>query len=236
MQKIAIIDDNKAARDAIEAIITHNFKSTFNTKQANSVLSAYQLIIDFKPDVVLLDMEMGDGTGLDLLALFSEVNFKLIFITAHKDYAIEAIKHRPYDYLLKPINPFDLIRIINHLQAENTSSQSVSNNIDKIVIKNQDTTILLDVNDIIRCEADGAYTKIITTETIYTASKNLKHFTDLLEKFNFYRVHNTHLVNVNHIKLFNRHIQTGIIMKNGDKIPVSSRKVKLVSDFLDALN
>ncbi|TBN06717.1 response regulator transcription factor [Hyunsoonleella flava] len=237
MKKIAIIDDNKAVRSSIKNIIEHNFKNSFEFVEANSVLSGHKLITETNPDIVLLDIEMGDGTGLDLVHLFSEIHFKLVFITAHKDYAIKAIKHRPEDYLLKPVNPFDLIKVINTLQNElNTSTSPISNNINKIVIKNQDTSILLDVNSIIRCEADGAYTKIITSETEYMASKNLKHFTDLLEDKNFLRVHNAHLVNANCIKMLNRHTQTGITMENGDKVPVSSRKIKVISKFLEALS
>jgi two-component system LytT family response regulator len=87
-----------------------------------------------------------------------------------------------------------------------------------------------------RCEADGSYTKITTKDNQYIASKNLKHFENLLESSNFLRVHNAHLINVNYIKEFNRNIQSGITMKNGDKIPVSSRKTKTISSFLDTLS
>ena len=76
MKKIAIIDDNKAAREAINSIIEHNFKHKFEIKEANNVSSGYHLITEFQPDIVLLDMEMGDGTGLDLIRLFSEINFR----------------------------------------------------------------------------------------------------------------------------------------------------------------
>ena len=235
MKKIAIIDDNKAAREAINNIIEHNFKSKFELKESNNVSSGHHLITEFQPDIVLLDMEMGDGTGLDLMHLFSEINFKLIFITAHKDYALKAIKHRPYAYLLKPINPFDLIKIINELGSEKKSKIQSNNPLDKIAIKNQDTTILIDIKDIIRCEADGSYTKITTFDNHYMASKNLKHFEGLLESSNFLRVHNAHLININYIEEFNRHLQSGITMKNGDKIPVSSRKTKTISSFLASL-
>lgn len=236
MKKIAIIDDNKAARDAIKTILQHNFKNKFEIKGANSVSSGHNLVLEFQPDVVLLDIEMGDGTGLDLIHLFPEIQFKLVFITAHKEYAIKAIKHRPHDYLLKPFNPFDLIKLINELLIENSSLNQLPTKSSKIVIKNQDITILLDVKDIIRCEADGAYTKIITVNDEYMASKNLKHFERLLEASKFLRVHNTHLVNVDFIKSFNRHLQSGLTMKNGDKINVSSRKVKEVHNFLTSLS
>ncbi|WP_456437457.1 LytR/AlgR family response regulator transcription factor [Psychroserpens sp.] len=236
MKKVAIIDDNKAARDAIRSSIEHNFKNKFEIKEANNVSSGHNLILEFQPDIVLLDMEMGDGTGLDLIQLFPEINFKLVFITAHKDYAIKAIKHRPHAYLLKPFNPFDLIKIINQLISENKSIEQSNKTIDKIAVKNQDTTILIDIKDIIRCEADGSYTKITTHENHYMASKNLKHFENLLKSSNFLRVHNTHLINTNFIQEFNRHVQSGITMKNGDKIPVSTRKTKEISTFLDTLS
>ena len=146
MKKIAIIDDNKAARSALRKIIDFNFKNIFEIKEANSVLSGHQLISDFQPHIVLLDVEMGDGTGLDLVNLLTKVNFKLIFVTAHKNYALEAIKHRPYAYLLKPINPFEFVKTINTLLSENIETTSV----DKIAIKNQDNIVLVDVADILK--------------------------------------------------------------------------------------
>lgn len=232
MIKIAIIDDNKGARSAIKNILEFNFVDTFKIEEANSVLSGHKLILEFKPEIVLLDIEMADGSGLDLLALFENLPFKVIFITAHKEYAIQAIKYRPFDYLIKPINPFDLIKITNHLLKQSSSSQSN----DKIVIKNHDTTILLEQNEIIRCEADGAYTKIITVSDVHVASKHLKHFEEVLSRTCFLRVHNTHLININFVKIFNRHLQNGIIMTNGDKVPVSVRKVKDISAFLNSLS
>lgn len=235
MNKIAIIDDNKGARNAIKNILTYNFDDTFSIKEANSVLSGHKLILEYQPDIVLLDVEMGDGTGLDLVNLFPEIPFKLIFITAHKDYAIKAIKHRPHDYLLKPVNPFDLIKAINTLLTENKTQKQPVDASKKITIKNQDATVLLDVTEIIRCEADGAYTKIITKKTAHLASKNLKHFTELLEKSGFLRVHHSHLINPDYIKKFNRHVQEGIVLKNGDKIPVSSRKISVITGYLNRL-
>ena len=235
MKKLAIIDDNKSVRSGMASILEHNFKGVFEIRQAHSVLKGHQLITEFHPDVVLLDIEMGDGTGLDLIRLLPDFNFKLIFITAHKEYAIQAIKFRPYDYLLKPINPFDLIRIINVVLSKNFSEPN-EQNAKKIVIKNQDKTIVLETKDIIRFEADGAYTKITTKNGKYLASKNLKHYTSLLKDSHFLRVHHSHLVNTEFIKTFHRHIQLGLSLKNGEKIPVSTRKSKTILDYLNGLN
>ena len=232
MKKIAIIDDNKAARSALRKIIDFNFKNIFEIKEANSVLSGHQLISDFQPDIVMLDVEMGDGTGLDLVNLLTKVDFKLIFVTAHKNYALEAIKHRPYAYLLKPINPFEFVKTINTLLSENIETTSV----DKIAIKNQDNIVLVDVADIIYCKADGSYTEVITNKKQHLSSKNLKHFESILKESNFLRVHNSHLINANYIESFNRHKQTGLTLKNGEKIPVSSRKIKIISEYLESLS
>lgn len=234
MKKLAIIDDNKSVRSAMASILEHNFKNVFEIKQAHSVLKGHKLLAEFNPDVVLLDIEMGDGTGLDLVYLLPDINFKLIFITAHKEYAIQAIKFRPYDYLLKPINPFDLIKIINVILTENPL-ESEQRKSKRITIKNQDKTILLETKDIIRLEADGAYTKIISNSGKHLASKNLKHFSNLLEHSNFLRVHHSHLINTDFIKTFHRHVQSGLTLKNGDKIPVSARKSKIILSYLETL-
>ena len=235
MKKIAIIDDNKAARDALKNILDFNFENTFSIKEANNVSSGHKLILEFQPDIVLLDVEMGDGNGLDLIELFSEITFKLIFITAHKDYAIKAIKHRPYGYLLKPINPFDLIKVINLLISKEKQIGKVKK-VEKIAIKNHDTTLLLQTNQIIRFEAQGTYTKVVSENNKLLSSKHLKHFEELLHHSGFLRVHHSHLVNTNFIKSIDRHVQNGIIMCNNDKIPVSARKVKEVNQFLEALH
>ncbi|MEY8848678.1 LytR/AlgR family response regulator transcription factor [Psychroserpens sp. XS_ASV72] len=234
MRKIAIIDDNKSVRSAMASILEHNFKNLFEIKQAQSVLKGHQLILEFKPDIVLLDIEMGDGTGLDLIHLFSNIDFKLIFITAHKEYALKAIKLRPYGYLLKPINPFDLIKIINFILSEKPQ-ETTQQDSKKIVVKNQDKSIVLETENIIRLQADGAYTKILTTNGKYLASKNLKHFCELLKESSFLRVHHSHLVNPNFIKTFHRHAQCGLTLKNGETIPVSSRKSTTITSYLENL-
>lgn len=219
----------------MSSILGHNFKDVFEIKQAHSVLKGHQLISQFKPDIVLLDIEMSDGTGLDLMHLLTDIDFKLIFITAHKEYALKAIKYRPYDYLLKPINPFDLIKIINVILTENPV-ESNEQGTKKIVIKNQDKTIVLETKDIIRFEADGAYTKVVTKNGKHLASKNLKHYTNLLEHSHFLRVHHSHLINTEFIKTFHRHVQSGLSLKNGEKIPVSTRKSSVVLEYLNNLN
>lgn len=236
MKKIAIIDDNKGARSAIKNIIEYNFGDNFKIEEANSVLSGHKLILDFQPDIVLLDVEMGDGTGLDLVELFSQIPFKLVFITAHKEYAIKAIKHRPHGYLLKPVNPFDLIKTINNLLNVSQPIASNEQTVDKIAIKNHDTTVILDKKEIIRLQAEGAYTKIITLKDTYLASKNLKYFETQLQNSSFLRVHNSHLINTSFIKAFSKHLQKGLIMKNGDKISVSVRKTKDLVEFLNKLD
>ncbi|WP_460218876.1 LytTR family transcriptional regulator DNA-binding domain-containing protein [Psychroserpens sp. MEBiC05023] len=106
----------------------------------------------------------------------------------------------------------------------------------KILIKSQDVSELLNINDIIRCEADGTYAKIITTTKTLLSSKNLKYYENILASHDFIRVHNSHLVNVDYIQTFNRQIQDGLQLRNGDKIPVSARKKKAITDFLDALS
>ncbi|MEZ4796670.1 MAG: LytTR family DNA-binding domain-containing protein [Flavobacteriaceae bacterium] len=108
--------------------------------------------------------------------------------------------------------------------------------VDKLLVKSQDISELVNINEIIRCEADGTYAKIITTKKTLLSSKNLKYHEDLLTKHNFIRVHNSHLVNVDYIQSFNRQIQDGMQLINGDKIPVSARKKKEISEFLDTLS
>lgn len=236
MKKIAIIDDNKGVREGIKKIISYNFKDQFELKEANDVASGYNIITTFKPDLVLLDIEMSDGTGLDLINLFLTIDFKLVFITAYKDYALKAIKYRPHEYLIKPVNPYDIIKIINIISSDEHLKEQNSKSLKKIAIKNQDCTIIINTKEIIRLEAEGSYTKIITKEETHISSKNLKYYTSLLLNTGFLRIHNAHLVNADFIKTFDRYVQKGLLLANGEKIPVSSRRLKVITEYLERLS
>ena len=118
MIKILIIEDENKARKAIENIIKNNIKDVEILGKADNVESGLASIIHFKPDIVLLDINLGKGTGFDILKRLSQINFKLIFLTAYQEYAIKAFKFNAIDYILKPFDPCELISAIEKAKTE----------------------------------------------------------------------------------------------------------------------
>lgn len=234
MKKIAIIDDNLSIRSAIAEMIKFNFPDQFVFREAGGIVEGYKLLTSEDLDIVLLDVEMGDGTGLELIEALGAFNFKLVFVTGYRDYAVEAIKHRAKDYILKPINPLELIKTMNILLNELEQERETRN--EKILIRQQEATYVLDCENVIRMAADGPYTQLVLTDgRKFLSSKNLKHYEDFLQGRNFMRVHHSHLVNMDQVEQFSRHLNDGIVMVNGDRVPVSTRRKKEILDYLEHL-
>jgi two-component system LytT family response regulator len=169
---------------------------------------------------------------------------KVVFVTAFDEYAIKAFQFNAIDYILKPISLEEIARVVNKLsQYEALNETELNNNLlssyknvspNRIAISNSDGVHLVEIEDIIRCEADGNYTKIclINGELILT-SKTLKEYDTMLMEFNFERVHNSHLVNMRHIKKYLNKESGYLQLSDGTQIPVSQRKKSYVLSILD---
>lgn len=231
MKTIAIIDDNRSIRSAIRTMIEHNFPKQFNFDEASGIVQGFQLLRKKKFDIVLLDVEMDDGTGVEMMESFGDFDFKLIFVTGHKEYALNAIKLRATDYILKPINPLELVKVINSVLLEDETKLDIDSS--KILINSLDSTVIVESGEIIRCEADGGYTSVyLSNGKKVFSSRNLKYFEERLDKNKFLRIHHAHLINSDFILEVSRHGNDGVILKNQDKIPISVRKKSVLSDFL----
>jgi two-component system, LytTR family, response regulator len=238
MMRTIIIDDEEKARKTIYNYLALSCKEVEVVAQADSVESGYQAIVDFKPDLVLLDINLTDGTGFDLLKKFDHISFKLIFITAYEEFAIKAFKFSALDYLLKPLNPQELVEAIEKagktIENENVELRfkAFINNFDnkpktdkKLVLKTSENIHLVDIKDIIRCEADGGYTTFFLTDgRKILVSKNLKEYEDILTEYNFFRPHHSHLVNLTYMLSFEKRDGGSIVMKDKSMVPVSTRR------------
>lgn len=236
MLRTLIIDDEAHIRDTLVSMLNDYCPQAKIVGEANSVAAGILAIRNKIPDLILLDIKMDDGTGFDLLQAFDTINFKIIFITAYEKHAIEAFKFSAVDYLLKPVNPEKLAEAV--LRAEKMVQKTflkqldaLSENINpantqnkKIVIKTSDNIYLLNTREIIHCESDDCYTiiKSVNEEKI-VVSKVLKEYDELLSNHGFFRVHRSHLVNLQHIKRFEKQEGGSVVMSNNKKIPVSSR-------------
>lgn len=243
MIKACIIDDEKKARDILQNLLEHYCKEVEIIGHADSVDKGYQFILDNKPELVFLDVEMPRGSGFELLKKFEEVPFKTIFVTAHNHYAIKAIKFSAIDYLLKPVDVDELIVAVNRVinSSNHTNAQQYSMLIDnldtnknsKIAVPVKDGVSFIDPNDIIWMQADGSYTYIFTDKDKFTATKNIKEYEDLLSDRNFFRVHNSYLINLKHVKHFSRVDGYFAIMCDGSQVEVSRRRK---DQFLHLMN
>jgi two-component system LytT family response regulator len=180
---------------------------------------------------------MKDGTGFDLLYSLPSIDFKVIFVTAYDQYAVQAFRCSAVDYLLKPVDPMLLSEAVNRagqmiqehfnlqMKALEENLKSVNRQHKKIIIKTTENIHLLDLKNIISCESDNSYTTIHTSEgDNILVSKTLKDYEDMLSDCGFYRVHKSFLINLLHIKRFERQDGGYIVLTNDVRIPVASRK------------
>lgn len=206
--------------------------------EAQSMAEARVSILKYQPELIFLDVELGDGTGIELVQSFKKLQPHVIFITAHDKYAIDAFHCSALDFLLKPIDPEDLVDAVRKAQQFNSIQDldkqikvleerlvNVSQEPNKIVLSDSESIYLVKVNDILWCTAEGSYTKFhLVDGSEILVSKNLKSYEGVLEGDKFLRIHHSYLVNIQHIKRFERSEGGMLVMDNDRILPVSVRK------------
>jgi len=245
--KIAIIDDEKHLIDRLTSVVTKFFPDYEIVGTAGGVKEGIALISLKQPDIVLLDIHLSDGMGFDIIKNLFPVNFKLIFITAHEQFAIKAFKFSALDYILKPFDDSELVEAIERaaqqfkkensdLRIETLLSNIKAETIEikKIVLKTSDSIYVVRINEIIRLESDGAYTQFYFVDgRKILVSKNLKEFEELLSDYGFFRIHQTHLINMNYVVSYQKGDGGSVIMKDGSMPPVSVRKKEALVNYLN---
>jgi two-component system LytT family response regulator len=238
MLKTLLIDDEAKARENLRILLQRYCMADIDLiGESENVENGYSDIVSLKPDLVFLDIEMGKGTGFDLLSKFDHYPFKVIFVTAYDHYAIKAIKFSALDYLLKPVTIKDLIDAVNkakmaiddnkdaHFQALFDIIKKPQQKTNRIVIPVQDGYRLVPVDQIMFCQAQKEYTYIhqVNGEVI-CSSLNLGEYEDLLQEYDFFRVHHSYIINRQYIQRYVRGEGGEIITNNNQHIPVSRRK------------
>jgi two-component system LytT family response regulator len=234
MNSIVVIDDETRAREAIIDILNLSNTDLQIVGQADSVESGYLVIKEKKPKLVLLDINLPDGSGFDILKKFEHIDFKIIFITAHEEYAVQAFKFSAVDYILKPIIAGELLaaidRAFKEIIKEDTELKlgALLSNLDKvkkIVLKTAESIHLINIKNIIRCESDVNYTHFyLDNGEKLLVSRTLKEFAELLEPTGFFRTHQSHLVNLDHVIRFDKMEGGHLVLADDSIVPVSSRK------------
>jgi two-component system LytT family response regulator len=219
-----IVDDEKNGRDLLSSMLKTHCEDVMVVATAASALEGIKVIQKHSPDLVFLDVQMPHGTGFDLLEAFPKRNFEVIFTTAHQEYAIKAIKEDARDYLVKPIDPDDLESVLERVR-ELRSEKAHASATNRIGIPVAGGIKYTDPKNIIRLEGDGSYTHIyLLNGEKLLVSKNLKELEKLVSTENFYRSHNSHLINCNHVAEYNKTDGGYIVMCDGSTSPLSRRR------------
>lgn len=247
MKRVLIIDDEKRIRDFVKRMIeSFGFDVEVYTDGEN-VETGLKAIQELKPDIVFLDIQMPDGTGFDLLNQVGEKGFELIFITAFQEYAIMAIKFSALDYILKPIDAEELKTALQNaldtidFKKEETQYEALTHNLNanqkrKLVLKTQESVHVVDLNEIIRCEADKNYTFFyLNSGKKILVSRTLKDFELLLANHGFFRVQQSHLINLEYIDRYDKSEGGSVIMKDGAAVPLSTAKKEQFFQLLENL-
>lgn len=244
--RTVIIDDEQGAREALRKMIGLYCLGVEIIAEAQGVEEGLKVIKETNPDLILLDIKMFDGTGFDLLKRIENANFKIIFITAYDEFALNAIKFSALDYLLKPVEPEELAAAIKKAELAievdilNLKIKTLLHNIEKenkrLTVKTSECYHIISVNEIIRCEAEGNYTRFfLQNGNKILVSTTLKEYEALLEQYQFFRTHQSHLINLKEISRFEKKDGGTIIMKDKSKVPVSTRKKERLLEVIENL-
>jgi len=230
-----IVDDELHGRENLKMIIETYCPEIEILGLADSVINAKELVSTFKPDVVFLDINMPVLGGFDFLEEYDVRNFLTVFVSAHEEFGINAVKAGAVDYILKPINIKELKQTVKKLIAIHQKSIKIEplQEADKLIIPASHGFNVLEIEGIIRLEADGCYTKIIIQDGSKTlVSRTLKDFENSLPKEKFFRIHRSHLINLKYIKDYSNLSGNYVTMTDGSKIEISRRKAP---DFIQKI-
>ncbi len=242
--RAVVVDDIKKFRDNLIQDLNEFCPDVEVVGTADGVVSAAKIIKAKAPDVVFLDIQINQGTAFDLLELLGDVDFKIIFTTASDEYAIKAFKLSAIDYLLKPIDidelksSVDKVKFINNddyqLLTSNIKEEERSHK--RLALHSQDKIEIVEIGNIIRCESNVNYTRFYFADgSKMLVTKTLKEYDGMLSEFGFYRVHQSHLINIDHLKEYVK-IDGGYLkMLDGSSVPISTRKKSSVLKLLQGV-
>ncbi len=238
MIRAVIVDDEQHCIDHLTRLLKKHSDEIELTGHFMNVSDGIKAIKSLQPDLVFLDVQIHDETGFDLLGKIKEKNFEVIFTTAFDRFAVQAFKFSALDYLLKPVDPEDLSAAIKKIKASDKHSgfneqinnllfniRSANRQLQRICVPVLNGMIFLEVNEIIRLKSDSNYTQFFLKDgQKIMVSRTLKEFDDLLSGNNFFRIHQSHLINLACIKQYTKGKGGYVTMTDGAEIEVSVRK------------
>lgn len=248
MIRTLLIDDEAHCLARLKRLLETHCADTVRVEGTSGTLEEGLAAVQrLKPDVVFLDVQLGEDSGFELLRRASPVAFGVIFTTAYEKYAVEAFRCSALDYLLKPIDAEDLVGAVAKATRK-SSTEALAGKIDtlfeylktipgaskKIAIPTLEGLLFIDIADIIRCQSSLNYTILhLRSGRKLTVAKTLKEFDEQLSGYDFFRVHHSHLVNLKDILRYQKGKGGTLTMSDGSEIAVSTRKKE---EFLKRLS
>lgn len=243
--KAVIIEDEERSRIVLQNLLETYCPEVEVVGTADSVTSGAKIVRDLQPDVLFLDVQITGGTGFDVLEKVNDLNLSVIFTTAYDHYALKAFKFSAIDYLLKPIDIEELksavkkVSVSSEREEDQYKIQNLLSNLKNpgedpvLLVSTMEAVEFVRIREIIRCEAQGAYTQLILKDTKpVMVSKVIKEFEFLLQDYGFYRVHQSHLINLKEVRKYVKS-ENYLLMRDGAKIQLArSRK----DDFFKVLH
>lgn len=245
--KTVIVDDRNSIREFISSLLS-NVEGIEVVGEAENVANAIALINEKKPELILLDIQLPDGNGFEILEGISHTQYRVIFITSHEEFAIKAFQYSALDYVVKPIDPevfyasIEKAKLHHNGNSQQLKIKSLIENLSgnktsrKLVLNTQETIHVVNSEEISRCESDGSYTKVFFQNRKILISRKLKDFEEMLTGLSFYRTHRSHLINLEYVDRYEKKDGGFIIMKDNSAIPLSSVKKEEFFELLVAYN
>lgn len=239
-----LVDDMPTALQLLQSDLELNHPEINVIGTANSVVDAAKLLRTKSPDILFLDIMLGDGTGFDLLEIIPDLKSKVIFVTASDEFAIKAFKFAAIDYLLKPYGEEELAIAIEKAKLQIAPDKerisilketlaAPASKPTKISLHTLEKIFVVAIDDIIRCVSDNNNTQFyLKSGKKIFVTKTLKYFADMLKDSGFIRTHQSHLVNLNYVKEFIKSDGGYLILNDNSNVPVSVRKRVEVLDIL----
>ena len=218
-----IIDDEPNAVLGLKRLLAEYCPEIKVVGEAGNARAAGELIRESKPDLVFLDVNLQGSTGFDVIEAFPQRNFRVIFVTAFDEHIIRALRERASDYLHKPVNIDELQKAVKRIQAELLADRAVRN--DRLTIATAEGFVYVNKSEIIRIEGSGSYSELhLAGDKRIIASKNIGYFDRLLSQQGFFRVHNSHMVNLSRVNRFLRRDGYFVEMDDSALVEISRRK------------
>ncbi len=232
-----LIDDEEPGRRNLYALLEKYCPEIEVIAEASNAAEAKEKILSLGPNVLFLDINMPELNGFDLLESLNKKDFAVVFVTAHKDYGIQAVKAGAIDYILKPIVIKELQQAVNKIVSfyDQKKSELVTENQKpgRITLSHTGGFSVIEMKDIIRLEAESNYTRVYVSEKrSYFVSKPLKVFEDSLKDNIFFRVHRSYIINLNHVKEFLREDGGVIVMNDDARIQLPKARY---NEFIEAM-